>query len=235
MAILAFVFKLMIKKLLVTLIKGNSKMELEDVEIGQILKDKFGNKYKVVEIDKNDDFVPVGLECINFIKDVYFGHGMNYIKKVGSHAWILKDYSKCLSSNSLVGEFLKRNFCLNICGNELKRIEFSVNGVKRDFVFGLPENIMKIEVTLKDLCIDDDINYPTKYNTRLDDVIIDKLGTEYIVIARNDAGIEVKYKREFIGYNGKVFDINSKIYIPFPNSIYPDDTFTTKEFVFKNK
>lgn len=34
MAILAFVFKLMIKKLLVTLIKGNSKMELEDVEIG---------------------------------------------------------------------------------------------------------------------------------------------------------------------------------------------------------
>ncbi len=65
--------------------------------------------------------------------------------------------------------------------------------------------------------------------------VIDKLGTEYIVIARNDAGIEVKYKREFIGYNGKVFDINSKIYIPFPNSIYPDDTFTTKEFVFKNK
>lgn len=48
-------------------------------------------------------------------------------------------------------------------------------------------------------------------------------------------GIEVKYKREFIGYNGKVFDINSKIYIPFPNSIYPDDTFTTKEFTFKNK
>lgn len=36
-------------------------MKLEDVEIGQILKDKFGNKYKVVEIDKNDDFVPVEL------------------------------------------------------------------------------------------------------------------------------------------------------------------------------
>ena len=160
---------------------------------------------------------------------------MNYIKEVGSHAWILKDYSCFISSNCLVGEFLKRNICPYINVNEMRLIALSFNGIRRDFVFGSSEDIAKIEVTLKDLCIDDDINYPTKYNTRLDDVIVDKLGTEYIVIARNNAGIEVKYKREFIGYNGKVFDINSKIYIPFPNSIYPDDTFTTKEFVFKNK
>lgn len=210
-------------------------MKLEDVEIGQILKDKFGNKYKVVEIDKNDDFVPVALECVNFVKDVYFGHGMNHIKEIGSCAWILKDYSRFISYNGFVGEFLKRNFCPDINVDELRRVELLFNGIKRDFVFGSPENIAKINVTLKDLCIDDNTNYPTKYNVRLDDIIVDKSGTEYIVIARNNAGIEVKYKREFIGYNGKVFDINSKIYIPFPNSIYPDDTFTTKEFVFKNK
>lgn len=80
-------------------------MKLEDVEIGQILKDKFGNKYKVVEIDKNDDFVPVGLECINFIKDVYFGHGMNYIKEVGSRAWILKGYSNAYRQIVLLVNF----------------------------------------------------------------------------------------------------------------------------------
>jgi hypothetical protein len=215
-------------------------MKLEDIKIGQFLKDKFGNRYKVVEVNEDDDFAPVELKCVKFVNSVYFGstcfgHSNNHITEIGSRVWVLKDYSRLISSNGFVGEFLKRNFCSDINVDKLRRIELSFNGIKRDFIFGSPEDIAKIEVTLKDLCIDDNTNYPTKYNVRLDDIIVDKSGTEYIVIARNNAGIEVKYKREFIGYNGKVFDINSKIYIPFPNSIYPDDTFITKEFVFKNK
>lgn len=32
-------------------------MKIEDIEIGQILKDKFGNKYKVVEIDVKNEIL----------------------------------------------------------------------------------------------------------------------------------------------------------------------------------
>ena len=56
-------------------------MKLENVKIGQILKDKFGNKYEVDEIDENDDLLPLKLRCIKFAKNVRFSHGDNIITK----------------------------------------------------------------------------------------------------------------------------------------------------------
>ena len=162
-----------------------------------------------------------------------FGHSNNHITEIGSRVWVLKDYSRLISSNGFVGEFLKRNFCPDINVDELRRIELSFDGIKRDFVFGNQENIGKIEVTLKDLCISDNTDYPTKYNTTLDDVIVDKFDNEYTVIAKYDYGIDVKCKRELTGVDGNTFNITSKIYIPFPNSTYPDGMFTTR--VFKKK
>ena len=78
--------------------------------------------------------------------------------------------------------------------DELDVIDVDVKGVCRKFLFGDTKSIKQIEVTLKDLCIDDNQNYPTKDNTRLDDIIVDKNGTEYRVIARNNYDITVKYE-----------------------------------------
>lgn len=47
-------------------------MKLEDIKIGQFLKDKFGNRYKVVEVNEDDDFAPVELKCVKFANSVYF-------------------------------------------------------------------------------------------------------------------------------------------------------------------
>ena len=210
-------------------------MKFVDVKVGQILKDKFGNKYEVAQIDEKDNFMPVELKCIKFVKDVCFGLRGDIITKVGDYSWILKDYSSCLSFNSFVGEFLKCNFCPDTCVDELKRIKLSFNEIERDFIFGSAENIRKIEVTLKDLLIDDNENYPTKDNVRLDDIIVDKNGAEYRVISRDSSGIGVKYKTKFIGINGTVFDTYSTTYIPFHYDTYEKGILTTKEFVFKNK
>lgn len=210
-------------------------MKLVGVKVGQILKDKFGNKYEVVQIDEDDNFMPVELKCIKFVKDVRFGLRGDIIAKVGHYSWVLKDYSRILSSDSTVGEFLKRNFCSDTCVDELKRINLSFNGIERDFVFGSAENIKKIEVTLKDLLIDDNENYPTKDNVRLDDIIVDKNGVEYTVISIDSNCIGVKYKTKFIGIDGTVFDTYSTMYIPFHYDTYEKSILATKEFVFKNK
>ena len=44
-------------------------MKLKDIEIGQVLKDKFGNKYKVTSVEDND-LQSVMVTCIEFKQDV---------------------------------------------------------------------------------------------------------------------------------------------------------------------
>lgn len=211
-------------------------MKLENVKIGQILKDKYGNKYVVKEIDV-DYFMPVYLKCIKYVRSVRFAAAMNIIDKVGSTSWILKDGSKILSSDDYVGEFLKRHFRFRSDEKfeELKCIELKLDGEKNHFLFGNNAAIKQIDLTLRDLYVDDNKNYPTKDNTRLDDIIVDKNGTEYRVIARNNYDITVKYEREFVGIDGVVFNTCLTMCIPFPDDRYKNKFLTTKEFVFKNK
>lgn len=211
-------------------------MKLKDIKVGQVVVDKVGNKYEVKEIDV-DYFMPVYLKCIKYVRSVRFAAAMNIIDKVGSTSWILKDGSKILSSDDYVGEFLKRHFRFRSDEKfeELKCIELKLDGEKNHFLFGNNVAIKQIDLTLRDLYVDDNKNYPTKDNTRLDDIIVDKNGVEYAVISRNGSGIDVKYKTKFIGIDGTVFDTYSKTYIPFHDDTYQKDILTTKEFVFKNK
>ena len=170
-------------------------MKIVDVKVGQILKDKFGNKYEVVKIDENDNLLPLKLKCIKFVKKVRFSHAGNIITKVGSYAWCLQDYSKLLSSNSTVGEFLKQHFLSDLTKmpfDDINIIDINVDDIYHRFLFGDIKYIEQIEITLKDLLIDDNENYPTKDNVRLDDIIVDKNGVEYTVISRDSSGIGVK-------------------------------------------
>ena len=42
-------------------------MKLEDVKIGQIVVDKFGNEYEITYVDYNNKVTPVEMVCIKFI------------------------------------------------------------------------------------------------------------------------------------------------------------------------
>lgn len=203
-------------------------MKLEDVKIGQILEDKFGNKFEVTQIDTDDKFMPVELKCVEFVKDVCIGR--DTITKPNFHSWVLKDRSRILSSDSTIGGFLKEHFSNTKTFGELEIIDLMLNGDECRFLFGDANAIKKIDVTLKDLCLNGDEGYPTIHNTRIDDIIVDKFGVEYRVIAKYGTGIEVVYSTEFTGIDDRVFDVNAKMYVPFYNSGYTDDVLTTKEF-----
>ena len=59
-------------------------MKLKDVKIGQILNDRFGNKFEVKQIDNGDDFMPIKLKCVEFVKDIYTSR--DKITEVGYHS-----------------------------------------------------------------------------------------------------------------------------------------------------
>lgn len=211
-------------------------MKLEDVKIDQVLEDIYGNKYRILEID-NDNFLPVHVECIEFQAKVHFGAGYNIISKVGSRAWVLKDYSRLLLADGAAGSFLQRNFYPNANWNfdDLEYITVSSNDTDKRFLIGNSEAIRKVKVTLIDLRISDNSSYPTKHNTRLDDILVDKSGKEYRVIGRNNEGLTVKCKGEFVGTDGTIFDTCLTMYVPFPDDRYQNKFLTTKEFTKKNR
>ena len=204
-------------------------MKLKDVKIGQILNDRFGNKFEVTRIDMDNKFMPIELKCVKFVKNVCIGH--DTITKPNFHFWILKDRSRILSSDSIVGEFLKEHFSnIKTFNDELEIIDIVLNDVKCSFLFGDAKAVKRVDITLKDLCLNGDEEYPTNFNTRLNDIIVDKNGTEYRVIAKYSTSIEVVHSTEFTGLDDRVFDVKVRMYIPFYNRVYTDDVLTTKEF-----
>lgn len=73
-------------------------MKLKDIKVGQVVVDKFGNEYEVVEITKNDR-MPVYLKCIKFVKKILVQRfGMIEFYKEGQSFFVYK--SKKVAKNS---------------------------------------------------------------------------------------------------------------------------------------
>lgn len=45
-------------------------MKLKDIKVGMTVVDKYGNKYIVKEVDRDDRIMPVMLECVEFVKSI---------------------------------------------------------------------------------------------------------------------------------------------------------------------
>lgn len=65
-------------------------MKLEDVKIGQIVVDKFGNEYEITYVDYNNKVTPVEMVCIKFIEKSYVGSVFHF-DKVGTKLCIIID------------------------------------------------------------------------------------------------------------------------------------------------
>ena len=81
-------------------------MKLENVKIGQILKDKFGNKYEVMNVDTRDNVQSVEVRCVEFKKMVCLSN--LYIYKLGDTEYLINDKSFLLSLDSPTGKKLQK-------------------------------------------------------------------------------------------------------------------------------
>lgn len=209
-------------------------MKLENVKVGMLLKDKFGNEYEVIEVNKNDDFQPVRVKCVKFVKRVCFKTERDVIYRAGSMAWLLKDHSHVLSIDDDYGRFIKETFypdLSNAMFNEAVSVKLSISNYNyRNFVLGTQEAISRIEITLRDLSLAE--NFLHRGNVSLYDTVFDHAYVPYEVLAFTDDKVCLRVKTRFRNADNKTKYMESMAWIPFYDGKSPDsDDVTTKDFM----
>ena len=194
-------------------------MKFKDIKVGQILEDRFGNKYEVMDITGGTKCYPVSLRCVGFRKTVTID-SYTTVTGLDQTFWIVRDRSMLLSIEEGPGRFIKENFYSSLAlSNSLEYITLEVQGGrKRDYILGRREVINKIGLTL------------SEDNVKMRMKVIDGLSNEYIV---SDYGTEaVKLLRSFkiTTINGATRHIETAIRVPYYKVGTPDNMCTTKDF-----
>lgn len=199
-------------------------MKLEDVKLGQILKDKFGNKYKVTAIEKND-LQSVIVTCIEFKKEVCVGDLS--IIGLGDAVWLLNDRSILLSLESSSGEKIAKNLKFTAFSKPFKKITISSGFDSQDFLLCQPFFFNKIDVTLSDLeeC-DASSDRLTKDNVKIGMTVSDGLGNTYEVIDYSIHSVKLELKMETVNVNGE----GRKFYMHMWVSYESDVELSMKDF-----
>ena len=198
-------------------------MKLEDVKLGQILKDKFGNKYKVTAIEK-DDLQSVIVTCIEFKKEVCVGDLS--IIGCGDAAWLLNDRSILLSLESPSGEKIAKNLKFTAFSKPFKKITISSGFDSQDFLLCRPSFFNNIDVTLSDLEEDVFSDRLTKDNVKIGMTVSDGLGNTYEVIDYSQHSVKLELKMETVNVNGE----GRKFYMHMWVSYESDVELSMKDF-----
>lgn len=203
-------------------------MKLENVKVGQILKDKFGNKFEVMTIDKSDNVQSVEVKCVEFKKSVCVSN--LYINRLGDNEYLINDKSLLISLESLSGEKIVKNLNFTVLPKCFKQIKISSGYNSQTFLVAHQETIDKIDVTLSDL---EDVSpdYLTSNNVKLGMTVSDGLGNEYVVVDVDNDLVQLSMNMNTATVNGKSCVIDFKTWIPFyDENNENDDVITTKDF-----
>ena len=202
-------------------------MKLEDVKLGQILKDKFGNKYRVTSIT-NDDLQSVFVTCIEFKQKVCVGDFS--INECGYRVWLLNDRNILLSDESPSGKKIAKKFELFSFLKSYQKITISFGFKNQNFLLCRSSFIDKIDVTLSDL--EEDVvvpDYLTEDNIKIGMKVSDGLGNEYIVDDYVDDSVELLLNMETTSVDGESCVMPMKTRIKFYNET-EKHLITTKNF-----
>ena len=203
-------------------------MKFEDVKIGQILEDVYGNKHEVIDI--SNDYYKVLVNCIEFKKSVRVDP---YTALVGINQtlWILKDRAMLLSIDDGPGKFIKDNFYSSLAlSNNLESIVLETSvGTKRHFLLGQQSTIDKVGLTLTEMEIVEE-DYLTADNVKNGMKVIDGLGNEYVVIDFGTEAVQLLRNITFTTMEGVSKNIDTVMRVPYYNINIPDYACTTKDF-----
>lgn len=203
-------------------------MKLKDVKVGQILKDKFGNKYKVMLI-KNNDLQSVFVKCVEFKRAVCVG--ISYINDCGDDVLLLNDRSILLSLESPSGKKIAKNLKLTTFSDDFKKIEISTDFDSRSFLLCSKSFIDKIDATLFDLEEDVASDYLTEDNIKLGMKVVDGLGNEYVVEDYVDDSVQLSRTFETSSVDGESCIMSMKTWILFYDENKAEEhLITTKNF-----
>ena len=89
-------------------------MKLKEIEIGQIVVDKFGNEYVVEQVQRHADLMPVLLKCTKFVKSIGIQESDITFDDVDESFWIYK--SKKIAKN----DGMSQENCVTVKSLKLK-------------------------------------------------------------------------------------------------------------------
>lgn len=203
-------------------------MKPEEVKLGQTLKDKFGNKYKVTAI-KKDDLQSVFVTCVEFKKEVCVGDLS--IIGCGDAVWLLNDRSILLSLESPSGRKIAKNLKFTAFPKSFQKITISSGFDSQDFLLCRSHFVDRIDVTLSDLEEDIRLNYLTEDNIKLGMKVVDGLGKEYIVDDYVEDSVRLSLRIETKSVDGESCVMFMKTWIKFYNGNENEKhLITTKNF-----
>lgn len=208
-------------------------MKLENVKIGQILKDKFGNKYEVMNVDTRDNVQSVEVRCVEFKKMVCLSN--LYIYKLGDTEYLINDKSFLLSLDSPTGKKIAENLKITVLPKCFRPIKISLGANSQTFLLTRQETIDGIDVTLSDLEEDVVVDYLTEDNVKLGMKVIDGIGNEYVVDDTVDDSVCLLFNMETTNIDGESCVISLKTWIPFYDENNEKDVITTKDFLIVQK
>lgn len=204
-------------------------MKFEDVKIGQILKDVYGNRYEVIDIMHENKYFPILVKCVEFKKSVKVDM-YSFLTDVNQTLWILKDRSLMLSVDNGLGKIVKDNF---YPGSELlkslEQITIDIAGIKLHYLLGHQSIVDSIDLTLSEMEIVED-DYLTRDNVKIGMTVIDGLGNEYVVIGYGARFVQMTNNMKFTNMDGMVKNIDVAMYVPYYNGCDAENVCTTKDF-----
>lgn len=205
-------------------------MKFKDIKVGQILEDRFGNKYEVMDITGGTKCYPVSLRCVGFRKIITID---NYTTVTGLDQtfWIVRDRLMLLSIEEGPGRFIKENFYSSLAlSNSLEYITLEVQGGrKRDYILGRREVINKIGLTLSELEVLGE-DYLREDNVKMRMKVIDGLGNEYIVSDYGTEAVKLLGSFKITTINGEARNVDMVIRVPYYKVGTHDNMCTTKDF-----
>nr|DAD57821.1 MAG TPA: hypothetical protein [Bacteriophage sp.] len=201
-------------------------MKFEDVKVGQILEDTYGNRFQVLDIIYGNEYYPVRVKCIEFKNPVKID-SHNSFKNKNQILYVLKDRSMLLSIDDGLGKYIKENFYSSLAlSNTLQTFSLTAsNGSKRHYVLGRQSTVDNVTLTLSDMEPVKD-NYLTIDNVRNDMIVSDGVGNKYTIIYYNSDNIQLMFKKQITGINGKSGDFNTYIWVPYDSN----DGLSAKDF-----
>lgn len=204
-------------------------MKFEDVKVGQVLEDVYGNRFKVLNIMHDNKYFPILVKCVEFKKSVKVDM-YSFLTGFNQTLWILKDRSLMLSVDNGLGKFVKDNFYPDSeLLKSLEQIIIDVAGIKRHYLLGQQSTVDSIELTLSEMDVIE-YDYLTSSNVKVGMKVIDGVGNEYVVIDFNTEAVKLSNNTKFTSMDGMSKNIVATVRVPYYNDGVSEDACTTKDF-----
>lgn len=202
-------------------------MKFEDVKVGGILQDQYGNVYEVLEIKGEPKYI-VNLKCITLVRSVKVEYQFEF-KMVGQAWWVHADREELINvTNPVIRQIMNHMGVLNDECTSVTDFSVSCNGHIKHFKLATADCIAGCEVTIADMKV-----IPTVLDARdltIGMTFMDGSGNYYKVIGWMQDRVHLQFVLDVKRASGKTAMILEPSFWVGLNTALGDSNITLQDF-----